>query len=264
MTNEYNFILDGIIFSFSSVGSYKTCPYAFKLSYIDHKERKNNFYGEYGSFLHEILQKYFTGELEIWDLSLYYQNNYDTMVKTSPPPYPKNMAQTYYDDGLNFFDNFEFDKNKYEIILIEDSVYTQYNGIKFIAKPDLVLKEKETGKYILFDYKTSKLKGNKFDAKKLDDYKIQFYFYAWSLYAERNIKIDEITIWFVRDGKMVNVPIDLFEVANVVVGFEEVIKKIKDDTEWKANTDRSNDYFCSFLCGVSPFCSYQLEKLGIA
>ena len=39
MSNEYDFILDSLNYSYSSVNSYETCALGFKMTYIDYKER---------------------------------------------------------------------------------------------------------------------------------------------------------------------------------------------------------------------------------
>lgn len=76
----YKNILDNMVWSFSSVNSYCTCPYAFKLSYIDKKEKVNNAFAEFGSFVHSLLEKYFKGEIEFFELSQMYESEYDSNV----------------------------------------------------------------------------------------------------------------------------------------------------------------------------------------
>ena len=150
--SDYSFIIDGVRFSYSSVSTFETCPYAFKLTYIDVLPRLNNFFAEYGSFTHECLEKYFNGELELFELSQYYMENYDAFVTSISPV---GLEARYKEQGQAFFDNFSVDRNDYEILVIEDKIDFTVKDVLFVAKPDLVLRNKKTQKTGLYDYKTS-------------------------------------------------------------------------------------------------------------
>jgi hypothetical protein len=253
---DYDFILDSLKYSFSSANSYETCKHGFRLTYIEAEERIKNAFSDYGNLIHKTLEKYFTSELEVWDLLDYYINNFGEFVQTDFPPYPAGMRDNYYQSGLEFFDNFEFDKSKYEIIFIEEPIESEYHGIKLIVKPDLILKEIETGKYILIDYKTAKIKSGKNKIKQLEDYKKQFYLYCQFLWLEKNIKIDEIHIWFIRDKVKEVIVVDPIVAQNTLDWFEDTIHKIKQETEWSPNNTKENAYFCSQICSVRSVCKF--------
>ena len=257
MRMNNNPTLDVMKYSFSSVSSFETCPYGFKLTYLDAVPRESNFFSVFGSYCHDILEKFFRGELEVWDLADYYEENYTKFMTIPPPPYPAGMGSQYFDDGLFFFENFEFDKDKYEILLIEDKIELKHKDFSLVIKPDLILKNKETGKLVLLDYKTSKLKGNKYDDKKMEDYKRQFYLYVFFYWIAKGIEIDKIFVWFIRNNQFKEIPIDRFKMQETIEWFENGITKIKNEMEWKANTDKSNNYFCSFLCSVKNSCIYK-------
>ena len=142
--SEYDFILDNMRFSYSSANAFHTCKHSFYLQYINAEDRKQNFFSEYGLYVHDILEKWFNNELDLFELPMYYEDNYEENITLSPPPFPKGMAQTYYDDGLDFFENISFDKDKYKVISTEDSVNYEYDEISLIVKPDLILRDKET------------------------------------------------------------------------------------------------------------------------
>jgi len=254
MTNSYDFILDNIVYSYSSVNSYETCPHGFFLTYIEAEERGSNFYSEFGLLVHDILEKYFLCELDEKDLTNYFIEHYNEYVKSFPPPYPKNLGESYYEDGISFFDNFTFDRENFEVVFTEEKIESIQQDIKLVVKPDLLLKEKSTGKYILVDYKTSKLKGSKYDFKKLEGYKRQLNLYAYFTWIEKEIKTDEIWIFFIRNNDIMKMEINHDDIIETIEWFTSTIGKIKDDEQWVANTDKSNSYFCSNLCGVRMSC----------
>jgi len=134
--------------------------------------------------------------------------------------------------------------------------------MKFVAKPDLVLQDKETKKYILYDYKTStpyridKRTGKEVvDTKKIDGYIKQMYLYAYALRTYRNIPIEEIVLWYPRlDRKEVYTWSHQKE-TETLDWLYKVLSKIK--TEESFDYDNSSSYFCENLCGVRMFCEYR-------
>lgn len=254
---KYDFIIDNIVFSFSGASSFNTCPYGYKLAYIDGEERVDNFYSDYGKFIHLILEKYFKDELSQEQLYDFYIDNYFENVKCPPPAYPANISETYYADGKNFFKDFIFDKSKYKIISIEDSINSTHKNFSLIVKPDLILKNLESGKYILVDYKTSKYKKSKVEDKKITEYKKQMAIYAQFLYKERQIEISEIQIWFIRTKDIYSYPLDLVQTMLTMEWFSDTIQKIKIEKEWRPNNTKENSYFCNNLCGVRNACKYK-------
>jgi len=252
MTENYDFILKNRRWSFSSVNSFNTCPLGFKMTYINNEERETNIFSDFGLLVHATLEKYFSDELEVWDLLPFYLDNFDIYLKSIPPMYPKNMIDIYYQAGLKYFENFGFDKSDYEVISIEEMIDTTYNGIDIVIKPDLILKEKSSGEYHLIDFKTAKYKKSKKDREKqLNEYMNQFNLYAYFFELERNIHIDKIIIWFIRNGieivKNTN-PIDIKKTLN---WFEKSVDKAINEIEWLPKDD---DYFCQEICGMREIC----------
>ena len=64
--SPYKDILDGLVFSFSTLHQYDKCPYAFYQRKIDGSEiNEGNFYSEAGSFIHDVNAQIFDGTLKI-------------------------------------------------------------------------------------------------------------------------------------------------------------------------------------------------------
>jgi len=245
-------------YSFSSTTSFETCAYGFKLNYIEAEDRVNNVFSDYGLLVHKILEGFFGGELSKDELLDYYKTNWSEFVKSEWPPYPQGMENNYYESGIRFFENFDFNKDDYEIIFIEEAVYAHYAGIDLVVKPDLILRHKESGKVILVDYKTAKIKGTKsLKKKQIEDYLKQFYLYVQFLYWEKDVKVDEIQIWFIRDQKIETIPVDPYVIGEVLTWFEDLVKKIKTEEEWPYNNSKENQFFCNQLCGVRLSCPYR-------
>lgn len=259
--SKYDFIIENIRFSYSSTGTYTTCPHAFRLSYIDVVPRKGNFFAEFGTLVHECFEKYFNNHLESYELSEYYKNNFELIVRSPAPP-PDGMAQRYYEQGLEFFNNFSFPKDDYEVLLVEDKIDFERDGILFVAKPDLVLKNKKTGEISLYDYKTAtpyridKRTGLEIaDLEKIKGYHKQLYIYTYALRVHRNMPIDYITLWYPRLNRLETITWDSTMEEEVMASIDDIVKHIYNEETFPFNN--SNSYFCENLCGVRDFCEYR-------
>jgi len=255
MANDYGIILDNMRYSYSSANCFNTCKYCFYLTYIEAKERSKNFFSDFGLLMHSAIEEHFKGNITSWDLPQYYKDNYDKMVLSSCPPYPAGMETNYYNDGLNFCNSFDFDVSKYKILLMEDEITCTYHNIQLIVKPDVVLQDNDTNSIGLVDFKTSKLKGNKkYDDKKIEEYKKQMYLYTYFIHLAKDIDIDNIKIWFLRNNEFRDIPVDNYEMLNTVDWFENTVYNIKNEEEWSKNTSKENNYFCEQLCSCRDYC----------
>jgi len=266
--SSFDFIIDNIRFSYSSLTTYETCPYSFKLTYIDKLPREDNFYGQYGTLIHNAMYEYFAGNLETYELSGYFVDNYDSVILALPPSYPAGMEERYKEAGLVFFDNFEFNKDNYDIILNEEKLEFDFEeGVGFVAKPDLVLMDKLTGKFTLVDYKTSapfrtdKRNGNEtIDKKKMEGYYKQMYIYTYALRNYKFTPIDEITLWFTRPDRKETILWNEEDEDNAIKWLHKTIDKIRKDDKFKYNNE--NTYFCNNLCSVRIYCEYCIGCTG--
>lgn len=260
--SEFDFILDGIRYSYSSVSTHKNCNYSFKLTYIDVVPRVNNFFGEYGTLVHECMEQYFGDKLDSYDLSGFYKDNYETTVVSPAPSSFVDLNDRYKKQGQEFFDEFYFDKENYDVLLIEDKIDFSLGDIMVVAKPDLVLYRKKDKRYILFDYKTAdpfkvdKRTGKETtDKAKIEGYMDQMYLYTYALRQHRNIPIDAITLWFTRSGREYSEDWTYEKECGIIENFKKAIENIKNDTEFVANN--TNPFFCNNLCGVRNSCVYR-------
>lgn len=254
---EYDFIIDNITFSYSSITTFENCKYGFKLAYIDKKERVNNFFGEYGTLVHNTLELYFDGTLENYELSGYFKDMYYETMVSPPPPYPAGMEENYIEQAEKFFDEFYFPVGEYDIVSVEDTLWFDIDGTNFTGRPDLILKEKETNERILTDFKTSKINPTlkSWDKKKIEGYHKQMLLYIYGFRKAKDIKIDKIMLWFTRPDRKIFIPWTQKEEDHTLDWIRGLLKDIRSEKEFEANT--SSDYFCNYLCGVREHCEYR-------
>ena len=245
-----------MIWSFSRVNGFKNCPYAWLKQYVFNEDRMGGYYGEYGSYLHKILEMYFKQELQIYELPQYYEEHYAKNVVSEPPPKPIDLAEKYYAQGLEYFENFEFPHDKYEILGVEIEIKFFIGKYKFTGFIDLLLKDKTTGKIISVDYKSSDpYKGSKTPNKqKLQEYKRQQYLYGNGIKDKLGILPSQFELWFLRFNKKELFDFDEIERLQSLDWAESEIEKIMAESDWKP---LSSYWWCSYLCSVRNGCEYK-------
>ena len=259
--SSWSFIVENITFSFSSVTSFETCKGGWKLNYIDKKDGISNFFAQYGNLIHDCLEKYFRRELDSFELSEYYRTTYDTVITASPPTYPAGMADNYREQGQDFFDRFFYPIGDYDVLAVEASAsfIIPFAGreVKFIAKPDLLLKEKSTGKVFLIDFKTSnpfrKYKDTRVeDKRKTEGYYKQLYVYAHAIRETMGVNVDVMSLWFPRMDAFLNKTWNEFDELETLNWLKSGIENILAEEDFSYN--KSNEYFCMNLCSVRHLC----------
>ena len=255
-----DFIIRNMRWSYSRINSFETCKYAWFLTYIKELPSINNFFSDYGLFIHSILEKYLKKELSIFELVDYYENNYKKNVKCKAPPYPKGMAERYYEDGLAYLENFE-GFGELEIISVESKMrFTTEEGYEFGGYIDLIAKDTD-GEYIVIDHKSSNIFKKKttkkygeeivIDTTKLKGYKKQMYLYATDVKDKFGKFPKELRLNLFRMNKEHIIPFDEQEYNETIAWANECINSILSEKDFK---EHISEYFCRQLCGVRKSC----------
>lgn len=244
----YKETLDNIIWSFSSVNNYCTCPYGFKLSYIDKLPKINNAFAEFGGFVHSLLERFFRGEVEFFELSQLYQDEYNINVLHNFPDVTFcDLSEKYYQSGLEYFNSFE-GIDDYDVICVEQKINLTIRNKPFVGYIDLILRDKKDGQYVVVDHKSK----NKFKNKKeKEHYLLQLYLY--SLYVKEQYgeypKVLKFNMF--RAKEWVTEDFTQEKLENAINWFDITTDLIYSDTTFPKNKD---DFFCKNLCGVREHC----------
>lgn len=237
-------------YSFSKLTTFEQCPYQYYLNYIKHETGEGNAMSEYGSFCHSILEKYFKGNLEEYELVDEYTDGYSREIKHDfPEMFNVDLAGKYYNDGYDFFCNFE-DKG-WDILGVEQEfdLICHGTGSPFILRGFIDLIYRENGKLVFHDWKSkSKFKSR----KELADYARQLYLY--SRYAEKSGWgfPGVLRFYCFRDQKAYDIP---FKKADYDAAWEwadKTVQQIRNTEMFLQN--RSSDFMCSELCDFRYQC----------
>ena len=209
--------------SYSQYNQWATCPYKWKLNYIDElRQFTDSIHTMFGTSMHEVLQTYLTvmyndtakmaDALPLDKMLLHrMKTNYiDIMQRNGGEVFcEQEDMEEFYQHGLNILDWFKkkrgmyFSKRGYELVGVEVPIeYDISSGIKFIGYMDVVIYDTVRDKYKIIDIKTSTMGWNKWakaDKNKTDQLLLYKQFYG----AQHDIPLDKIDIeYFIVKRKL--------------------------------------------------------------
>lgn len=254
ISDNKNDKLGNLVWSFSKVNTYNHCPHGFKLTYIDEKPKIDNAFAEYGSFVHSLLERYFNGEIEFFELSQMYENEYNiNVLRKFPPCEFCNLSEKYYNDGLQYFNSFDGLEDNYKIIGVEQEIKLNIDGKSFIGYIDLILQDKSDGKYIIVDHKSKSRFKNK---KEKEHYLLQLYLYSLYVKEQYGEYPKELKFNMFRTHKWEVEQFSEDKLKKAVEWFNFNINMIYSDNVFPKNED---EFFCNNLCGVREICKKECD-----
>lgn len=232
-------------FSFSKLKNFEECPICYWRNYIKHfpKNDKSGL-SEFGTFCHKILEMYEKGELEIWEMLSYYKDNFAKEVPSSfvvkmSDTFSKDLYPYYYQDGENYFTNFEGYSNweileseyQFEIPITDNALF---NG-----KVDLIARSKKSGRLIIIDHKSK----SKFKSKdELAEYAKQLYLYAFAVHEKYGEWPKTLYFNMFRKGELVTIPFDKKEYRMAMNWAVDTINAIQS-VDWNEfGIEETNDF----------------------
>ena len=262
---DYSIFLDEMIWSYSRVNAFLTCPKCFYLQYIKCKKSTDGSFGQFGTLCHEILEKYAKGKLQIYELSKEYRDNFN---KTITCPFPPNkfvdLKDKYFESGLDFFNNFDgYDDSK--IIGIENRYDFNVGKYKFVGSIDLEIDDK------IIDYKTKSKLGDVTRLSKnhikenyvtlLDgrylpfEAMIQLLIYCVPYYNKHGKYPNVITLDMIKIGDKYSLSFneELLEKAKKWV--IDTLQMIYNEKEFKKN-EKCDSFWCGFTCSMRYDCEH--------
>lgn len=239
---------EGFRWSFSKLESYEHCPMMFKLAYIDNVKEQGNGFSDFGTLCHEILEGWANGSIPFFAMAEEYESRYDKAVVNPFPPFPRGMANKYYEQGLAYFENFDEFDGKYDILEVEDKFTFEIDGYTFVGIADLIVRNRETGRIEVIDHKSKSMATMK---KDLPTFRKQLYIYAHHVKLKYGEFPDKLMFNMFRENEWVIESFDEQTYHDTLAWITETIHKIEAEKEWKVC---SSSYFCRFVCGTIEDC----------
>lgn len=198
--------------SYSQFSNWFNCPHRW---YLDHVKKLRKFDDNlntcFGTAIHEAVQLYIetlykktVADADVIDMYDLFIKAFVRELTEKKIQYTTEEYDEYDQDGKNILKSFtnmsnrikHFPSGKYEFISVEDEIIMPIkNNIEFICYIDIVLKEKQTGRYRIIDIKTSSRGWNHY--QKDDPAKTsQILLYKAFFSRKYNVSVDMIDVEF--------------------------------------------------------------------
>lgn len=250
---SYRPLIEDITWSYSRIKAFEDCPYRWFLRYIRHCKEEDKFYASYGSFIHELIEQYYRGELSKEDMLFAFSTRFSSEVKGARPQ--ESTVQKYIQCGIDYLRNFE--PFPYNMVDVEKRVDFDIDGIPFVGYIDY-LGEKD-GEYYIVDNKSRDLKPRSKRAKptvkdnELDSMLKQLYIYSAAVKKEYGKFPKSLCFNCFRTNTFIEEPFVEERYYEAVEWAKKNIEDIKDTEEFYPRID----YFgCRFICEVCNDCEY--------
>jgi len=215
--------------------------------------------------VHEIIEKYFKRELELFELSEYYEDLFDEYVKIDfPHCETKNgvidLRQRYYDDGLTFLENFD-GLPQYEVLGVEEDFTIRFLGKEKIhGFIDLVLRDKY-GKIVIIDHKSHKFKSK----AEVNKYAHQPFLYSLHIKQKYGQFPDRVAFNAFRQQEYIKLQFSEEQLNEALAWAKTNIGAIRNCTDFSPRFNykqkKESMYFCDNICGFRESCERKYEYI---
>lgn len=235
-------------YSFSKLSAFRTCKYAYDLTYLQHKKGIGNCFSSYGTEVHSLLERYAKGELTLEILPLLYEWEFEGAVPEPFPnsPFCKDMRGNYYRQGLEFLKAFK-GYDEYDILGVETKFDLTIEDWTFNGIIDLVLKDKRGG-IILQDYKSKKKFKNKTEQK---EYARQLYLYSKYIQKAYGESPRTLRFYMFRTNATIDIPFTQTSLLEAEHWATDTVNKIRSCWDFEPT---QNEFYCNNLCNHRKYC----------
>jgi|GEM_PF-342640 len=229
--------------SYSSINTYETCPYKWKLLYVDKIPTAPKAYLSFGTVVHEILKYILEGPFLPTLESV--KNQYK--LKWFSEGYrTKEEELKYFNEGMDIITNFykEIENNPPSTLKVEFPLLGMIGDVPFHGILDRVDKAKGN-KLEIIDYKTTKKGYSHTDMMHNEQ------FLVYQILAEEHFgkEIDKHTVYNLRTLSKISINrFDFYKVKE----FENKVEMIVDMMESEFFEPQKNPY-CN-TCDYKPMC----------
>lgn len=242
-----------MVWSYSRITTYETCPYRFLLTYILKLDRKRLFFSDYGLFMHSIIEKYLNGSLKRNELDKYFLFEFQNNVISKAPNI--SIFKNYFQQGLSYTKNFYFPYQN--ISAIESKVEFKVGNKNFVGFIDAVAEDDDGT--IIIDNKSRNLKqrSNRKKTtntdKELDKYLRQLYIYSIAIKQNKGVLPSKLCFNCFRTGTIILEDFSQEKYNETQEWALKTIDAISDEHDWLPNV---NYFVCKNLCDVCHHCDY--------
>ena len=254
----YRPLIEDIVWSYSNIETFNDCRYRWFLKYISRYKSADKFYASYGLFMHNLLEKYYRGEMSKDDMLKTFLRDFSKEVKGRRPK--ASIVKKYIDAGAEYLKNFV--PFEYKTISVEEkinfSIFGEDGEIPFVVRVDYI-GEDEDGEYVVIDNKSRDLKPRSnrkkptVKDKELDSMLKQLYVYAGAVKHKYGKFPKYLCFNCFKSGVFIKEEFIEEKYNETIDWIRSNVKEIKGTEDFYPN----KEYFsCRYICGMSHLCCY--------
>ena len=253
----YRPLIEGMTWSYSRIDAFDTCRYKWYLRYIDDPLGVNSrpmFYSSYGTYMHEIIERYYLGRLPKEDMVSEFLKGFSENVEGDRPL--NGIVEKYINAAVEYLRNFE--PFPYKMLGVEKEIRFELNGEKFLGYIDFLGEDKD-GNIVIIDNKSRELKPRSKRTKptvkdqELDDMLKQLYLYSAWVIQEYGKPPSKLCFNCFKNRQFIEEPFVETKYNETIAWVFTSIEKIKNVTEFYPNIDY---FFCKYLCDYGHECAF--------
>lgn len=237
-------------YSFSKLNSFSQCRYGWFKTYVEHSKQIDNFFSLYGTFVHELCQKYAEGEYTLDSLADLFEWGFEEAVPLPAPPNKwTDLKSSYITGALDFFHEWE-GYDGCQILGVEEHFKIPIADFDFQGFIDISFVD-EKGRYVLRDYKSHK----KYSKKELAEAARQPYLYS-AYFKEAHGRYPDVLQFYTfrnKDKRVVEIPFNEDDMNEAIQWAIDTVGQIRQEWEYEKNPD---PFFCTELCGHRENCKW--------
>lgn len=243
-------------YSYSKIKNFKECKYGFYRNYYENdKDKLNHGTSEFGSFSHEILEKYAKNELEDYEMLPYYLEHYDenvqsTMVLKMSENFSRDFSNDYFRSGKEYFESFD---GFGDINVIEaEYEFNEVINDEFIltGKVDLIA-EDSNGDLIIIDHKSKSKFKNKSEK---EEYAKQLYIYAFAVHRKYGKFPKKLMFNMFRNKQWVEFDFNEEKYKETIQWVIDEVKEIESCIEFEPVR---SGFYCDNFCPYRMNCNFK-------
>lgn len=255
---SYRPLIRGMTWSYSRLKAFESCRHYWFLKYIRGIKELESFYTSYGAFMHEILERFYSGKISSGQMLTEFFLHFAERVKGQRPS--SKIVDKYINAGREYLASFE--PLPMKTLWVEKKLLFDLDGHPFVGIVDY-LGESDTDGLCIVDNKSRDLKPRSKRSKptvkdaELDDMLRQLYLYCIPIYSEFGKYPDFLCFNCFKSGVFIKEPFRMEAFEEAKRWALDLIETIEAEEDFEPTQDY---FFCRWLCGVNDKCIYDIES----
>lgn len=256
---SYRPLIEAMTWSHSRLKTHDDCPYRWFMTYIHipKLKKEDKFYAAYGSFMHELLEKYYKGEKSKQEILMTFLIQFKDRTKGSGRP-KVSTVKKYFEAGVKFIKSLE--PMRFKTISVEEEINFKIGKINFTSRIDYI--GEEDGEFVIVDHKSRNLKHRSkrekptLKDKELDLMLRQLYLYAEAVHQKYGKLPKLLCFNCFRTGTFIEEPFNEDAYHEAISWAKNKVEEISGADEFYPNQEF---FSCYYLCELSNYCCYDKE-----